>query len=63
MFCIIDCYFGYLCFGYCLKNKSIMIRIVAPFKSKIFIENYTYVNLKNSKEIFKKNILYSYTKN
>lgn len=63
MFCIIDCSFGYLCFGYCLKNKLIMIRTISPFKERISIENYNYLNLKNCKKIFKENILYSYTKN
>ena len=40
-----------------------MIRTVTPFKSKISIENYNYLNLKNCKEINKKNILFSYNEN
>lgn len=63
MFCIIDYSFGYLCFVFCLKNKSIMFRSKKSNDFNVFIENYNYLNLKNCKEILKENILYSYTKN
>jgi len=61
MFCIIDCSVNYLCFAFCLKNKSIMIRSKKWNDFNVLIENYNYLNLKNSKKIYKNDIVFSYT--